>query len=122
MNEVDLQKYSDAWNAHDIDKIMSFHTKDCVFETGGGSEKYGTRITGFEAVRQRFIEVWTELPDVRFENGTHFLSGNRGCSEWTFVATRPDGTVMEMNGCDLFTFEGGKIKVKNSLLKQKPYP
>lgn len=119
MNEDDLQEYSDAWNAHDIDKIMSFHTDDCIFETGGGAQKYGTRISGFEAVKKRFIEVWTELPDVRFENGAHFVSGERGCSEWTFVATRHDGTEMEMNGCDLFTFESGKIKVKNSLLKNR---
>jgi len=119
MNEHDLKKYSDAWNAHDIDQIMSFHTDDCVFETGGGTEIYGTRISGYNAVRLRFIEVWTDLPDVRFENGTHFVSGNRGCSEWTFVATRPDGSSLEMNGCDLFTFEDGKIKVKNSLLKNR---
>jgi ketosteroid isomerase-like protein len=119
MNEKELQAYSDAWNAHDIDRIMSYHTEDCVFETGGGSEKYGTRVSGFDAVRTRFIEVWTELDDVRFEDGAHFVSGNRGCSEWTFTATTPDGLHLEMNGCDLFTFEDGKISVKNSLLKNR---
>jgi ketosteroid isomerase-like protein len=119
MNENDLIEYSAAWNAHDIDLIMSFHTEDCVFETGGGREKYGTRISGYAEVRERFIEVWTELPDVRFENGSHFIAGDRGCSEWTFVATLPDGTFLEMNGCDLFTFSDGKIKIKNSLLKSR---
>lgn len=119
MNEQDLQAYSDAWNAHDIDTIMSFHTQDCVFETGGGAERYGTRYAGYESVRNRFIEVFTELPDVRFENETHFLSGDRGCSQWTFVATRPDGTKMEIDGCDLFTFSDGKISIKNSLLKNR---
>ena len=43
MNTKDLEDYSDAWNAHDIDKIMEYMTDDCIFETGGGSEKYGTR-------------------------------------------------------------------------------
>ena len=119
MNEQDLQAYSDAWNAHDIERIMSYHTDDCVFETGGGLEKHGTRFSGKEAVRKRFVEVWTELPDVRFENGAHFVSGSRGCSEWTFIATRKDGTAIEANGCDLFTFREGKIKVKNSLLKNR---
>ena len=117
MNETDLQDYADAWNDHDIDRIMSFHTDDCVFETGSGTEKYGTRISGNDEVRRRFIEVWTDLPDVQFEDGTHFVSGDRGCSEWTFVATRADGTRMKTNGCDLFTFVNGKIRVKNSLLK-----
>jgi ketosteroid isomerase-like protein len=119
MKEQDLIDYSDAWNAHDIDLIMSFHTEDCIFETGGGTEKYGTRVSGSEAVRARFILVWTELADVRFEHGSHFVTGDRGCSEWTFVATRPDGARLEMNGCDLFTFSDGKIRIKNSLLKNR---
>ena len=119
MDVDNLKAYSDAWNDHDIDRIMDFHTNDCIFETGGGSEKYGTRFAGSEVVRERFIEVWTQFPDVRFENGAHFVSGDRGCSEWTFVATRPDGSLMEVNGCDLFTFHNGKIRVKNSLLKNR---
>ncbi len=117
MNVKDLEEYSDAWNAHDIDRIMAFMTDDCVFETGGGAERYGTRHQGYENVRQRFIEVWTDIPDVRFENGLHFVQGNHGCSEWTFVGTRPDGSRIEIDGCDLFTFEGGKIKSKRSYLK-----
>ena len=120
MKVEDLQNYAEAWNAHDIDRIMSYHTQDCIFEAGGGSEKYGTRFSGYDVVRQRFMDVWMELPDVRFEGAEHFVSGNRGCSEWTFIATRVDGTRLEVNGCDLFTFEQGKIKTKNSLLKNIP--
>ena len=117
MNENDLQAYTDAWNAHDIDEIMSYMTDDCVFETGGGSEKYGTRYQGFELVKSRFIDVWTEYPDVQFENARHFAQGDRGCSEWTFLATKSDGTKIEIDGCDLFTFVGDKIRVKNSFIK-----
>lgn len=112
MNIKDLEAYSDAWNAHDIDTIMGYHTDDTIFDTGGG-----TRFEGIDLVRERFIEVWTELPDVRFEGGAHFVSGDRGCSQWTFCATRPDGTEMRLQGCDLFTFRDGKILLKDSLLK-----
>jgi ketosteroid isomerase-like protein len=119
MNETDLQHYAEAWNAHDIDLIMQYMTGDCVFETGGGSEKYGTRIEGFDKVRERFIEVWTDIPDVCFEGMLHFVQGDYGCSEWTFTGTRKDGTQMEVDGCDLFTFESGKIKSKRSYLKDR---
>ena len=44
---------------------------------------------------------------------------DRGCSEWTFTATRPDGSNIEIDGCDLFTFEAGKIRVKNSFVKNR---
>lgn len=119
MDIEDLQHYSDAWNAHDIDKVMSYMSDDCIFETGGGAERWGTSVEGFEAVRARFFEVWTELSDVAFSNERHFVQGDRGCSERTLVATRADDSKLEVDGCDLFTFDRGKIRVKNSLLKNR---
>ena len=119
MNEKELQQYSDAWNAHDIDRIMQFMTLDCVFEPGGGPERFGTRYEGYDAVRERFIEVWTDIPDVKFENALHFVQGSHGCSEWTIVGTTKDGIEIEVDGCDLFTFDNGKIKSKRSYIKNR---
>ncbi len=119
MNKVQLQEYSDAWNEHDIDKIMSFMTEDCVFEPGGGPERYGIRFEGAKAVRERCIEVWTDIPDVQFTNGIHFTEGDHGCSEWTITGTHRDGSKLEVDGCDLFTFENGKIKSKRSYIKNR---
>ena len=117
MDTDTLQRYADAWNDHDIDAIMALMTDDCVFLTGGGSNHFGTRYQGRDEVRERFIEVWTELPDVTFSNARHFVDGDRGCSEWTFSGTRADGTRVEVDGCDLFEFEGDLIRVKNSFIK-----
>ncbi len=119
MNSEQLQQYSDAWNDHDIERIMSFMTDDCVFEPGGGPERFGTRFQGQAEVRERFIEVWTESPDIRFENGIHFAQGDYGCSEWTIVGTRTSGVKIEIDGCDLFTFENGKIASKRSYIKDR---
>ena len=119
MNVADLEDYSAAWNDHDIDRIMAYMSDDCVFETGGGTERYGTRFQGFDAVRRRFMEVWADIPDVRFDNALHFVQGDHGCSEWTFVGTRADGSVVEIDGCDIFSFEQGKIKSKRSYIKHR---
>ncbi|MEM7208637.1 MAG: nuclear transport factor 2 family protein [Pseudomonadota bacterium] len=119
MNSKNLQEYSDAWNDHDIDTIMDFMTEDCIFEPGGGPERYGTRYEGHAAVQERFIEVWTDIPDIRFQNGIHFAEGNYGCSEWTIVGTYKDGRKIEVDGCDIFTFENGKIKSKRSYVKDR---
>jgi ketosteroid isomerase-like protein len=114
-----LKRYSDAWNEHDIEKIMLYMTEDCIFRTGGGEQSYGTLYQGQAEVRKRFESIWSQFPDVCFKNTRHFLQGDRGCSEWTFRATGPDGNKLEIEGCDIFTFREGKIAVKNTFLKNR---
>ena len=48
------------------------------------------------------------------------VCGDRGVSEWKFTGTRADGTRVEANGCDLFTFRNGKIAVKDAYRKDRP--
>jgi steroid delta-isomerase-like uncharacterized protein len=115
-----LQAFTDAWNRHDIDALMTFMTDDCVFEAAAGPDACGTRYQGREAVRTAFAQVWAMFPDARWENGRHFVAGERGVSEWTFTGTHPDGTRVEADGCDLFTFRDGKIAVKNAFRKDRP--
>lgn len=115
-----LQSFADAWNRHDIDALMSFMTEDCVFEASAGPDISGTRYVGREAVRAGFAEVWAVFPDAHWGSPRHFVHGDRGLSEWTFTGTRSDGTRVEVHGCDLFTFERGKISLKNSYRKNRP--
>jgi steroid delta-isomerase-like uncharacterized protein len=115
-----LQAFADAWNRHDLDAVMSFMTDDCAFESSAGPEACGTRSKGRPAVRVAFAEVWATFPDAHWGNARHFVSGDRGVSEWTFTGTRVDGARVEVQGCDLFTFRDGKIAVKNSYRKNRP--
>ncbi|MGH7263555.1 MAG: nuclear transport factor 2 family protein [Candidatus Rokuibacteriota bacterium] len=48
----------------------------------------------------------------------HFVSGDRGVSEWTFRGTRRStGEVVERQGCDVFTLHDGRIQVKDTYHK-----
>ena len=115
-----LQAFADAWNHHDVDALMTFMTKDCVFEASAGPDVCGTRYADREAVRAGFAEVWANFPDAHWGDARHFVCGERGVSEWTFTGTRADGTRVEVHGCDLFTFRDGKIALKNSYRKNRP--
>ena len=115
-----LQDFADAWNRHDADALMSFMSDDCVFEASAGPDVCGARYAGRESVRAGFAEVWATFPDARWSDARHFVHGDRGVSEWTFTGTRADGTRVEVHGCDLFTFRGGKIAVKDSFRKNRP--
>jgi len=115
-----LQAFADAWNRHDVDALMTFMTDDCVFEASAGSELWGTRYAGAAAVRAGFAEVWATFPDAHWASARHFVQGDRGVSQWTFTGTRGDGSRVEVHGCDLFTFRGGKIALKDSYRKNRP--
>jgi len=72
-------------------------------------------------VLQVFAGAWNRHDaDAHWGNARHFIQGQRGVSEWTFTGTRADGARVEVNGCDLFTFRGGKIALKNSYRKICP--
>lgn len=115
-----LQNIFKAFNAHDGDKVVSFMTEDCVFEAAGGNEVFGVRHVGRIAVKAAFENVWKNFPDVRWDVTNHFHVGDRAVSEWVFRATRPDGSRLEMQGCDLFTLRDGLIAVKQAFRKDRP--
>ena len=117
---ADLQAFAEAFNRHDADALMRFMTDDCVFQASAGPEACGARYAGQPAVRAAFSEVWKDFPDARWRSPRHFVCGDRGVSEWTFTGTRADGTRVEVDGCDLFTFRDGRISVKNSYRKNRP--
>ncbi|MEA5162766.1 nuclear transport factor 2 family protein [Cereibacter johrii] len=119
----DLAALFDAFNRHDIDAVMAPFAEDCVFYTVAGEAEHGTRIEGREAIARAFTGVWTAMPDVQWADHSHFLSedGTRGVSQWTFRATNPDGTRIEVEGADLFRIENGRIVEKQALRKQRPF-
>ena len=114
-----LVAYTAAWGRHDLEAIMGMMTPDCVFETSGGPDPCGRSYEGQAPVREAIAEIFEMLPDVRFANARHFVCGERGVSEWTMLATRPDGSRLEARGCDLFEFRHGKIFRKDSYRKRR---
>ena len=114
-----LVAYAAAWSRHDLGAIMGMMTPDCVFETSAGPDPGGRRYEGQGPVREAIAEIFEMLPDVRFANARHFVCGQRGVSEWTIIATRPDGSRIEARGCDLFEFRDGKIFRKDSYRKRR---
>lgn len=49
-----LDGFANAFNAHDLDRILSFMTDDCVFQASAGPDVDGEKFAGKEAVRKAF--------------------------------------------------------------------
>lgn len=116
----DLAHLFDAFNRHDIDKIMAFFAEDCVFNAVGGPEVFGTRIEGTGSIAAAFSGVWKAMPDAHWAHHSHFVHDDRAVSEWTFSGTNADGSRVEAEGCDLFTLRNGKIVRKQAFRKNRP--
>jgi ketosteroid isomerase-like protein len=112
-----LERMVDAFNVHDLDAIMALFADDCVFESPRGPEAWGRRFQGQSAVREGLGARFTTIPDVHYGDGSHFVSGDRGVSEWTLTGTTTEGTRLNVRGCDLWTFRDDEVVVKNSFWK-----
>ena len=60
---------------------------------------------------------FTTIPDVHYGEGSHFVVGDRGVSEWTLTGTTTAGVRLEVRGCDIWTFRGDEVVLKNSYWK-----
>jgi len=112
-----LQKLVDAFNAHDVDRIMSFFADDAVLEMPRGRDPWGTRYVGAAAVRAGLQARFAGLPDVHYGADSHFIDGDMGISQWTVTGTTPAGDRIEARGCDFYSFRGNKIVKKDSFWK-----
>lgn len=115
-----LDRLFDAFNRHDAEGVMACFADAAVFFTAAGPTAAGRRIAGLDAIRAAFVAVWTEMPDVRWtvHRSRVFLDG--GMTEWLFTGTRPDGTRVEAEGLDLFTFDGDRVASKSAFRKDRP--
>ena len=112
-----LQGILAAFNAHDLDRIMSFFAADCVLEMPRGPDPWGTRYVGSAAVREGLRARFTGIPDVHYGEDSHFVAGDIGVSRWTLRGTAASGERIEVRGCDFFTFRDGKVVKKDSFWK-----
>lgn len=117
-----LATFTQAWNDQDLDVLMAHMVDDCTFMASVGTTVDGSKFVGREQVREGFASLWVNYPDAHFEPiGEDLVVGDRGVSEWIFTGTKKsDGSKVRARGCDVYTFKGGKIALKNSMRKQLP--
>ena len=115
----DLEQLCAAFNAHDLDRVMSFFADDCVLEMPRGNRPWGSRSEGKSDVRKALAGRFEGLPDVHYGNARHFVddAAETGISKWTLTGTRRDGVRVEVCGCDFYTFRNGKVIAKDSYWK-----
>jgi steroid delta-isomerase-like uncharacterized protein len=127
-----IDRYSDAWNRHDIAAILALHTDDSVFEnhTSGGVA------VGKAQIGELIASVFATFPDLRFATRRAYYGESVAVLEWTANATHsrpvtraersfpPTGKALSWDGMDIMPIRDGLIARKDvyanslSLLEQ----
>ena len=105
--ERTIERYNEAWNAHDVAAIVSFHAPGMVFE----NHTAGERVEGDE-VGPHIARIFENTPDLAFRGRRLYARDGLVVSEWTATATR-DGRRVEWDGIDVFPFENGLMLRKD---------
>ena len=118
--ERTIERYNEAWNAHDIDAIVSMHAPDMVFE----NHTAGESAEGSD-VREHIGSIFETWPDIRFDTRSLFVRDGVVAQEWTATATHrstmrrgdlvaePTGKTIQWRGVDVIPFENGLVKRKD---------
>ena len=106
--ERTIERYNDAWNAHDVEAIIAFHAPGMVFE----NHTAGERVDG-DDVGPHIARIFENAPDLSFRGRRLYARDGLVVSEWTATATRRDGGPIEWDGIDVFPFENGLILRKD---------
>jgi steroid delta-isomerase-like uncharacterized protein len=106
--ERTIERYNDAWNAHDVDAIVALHAPGMVFE----NHTAGERVEGAD-VRAHIARIFENWPDLGFRGRRLYARDGLVVSEWTATATDSSGRVLEWDGVDVFPFEDGLILRKD---------
>ncbi len=118
--EKTIARYNEAWNAHDLEAIISMHAPDMVFE----NHTAGERAEG-EAVRGHIGSIFETWPDLAFATRRLYVREGLVVQEWTASATHanemrrgdlvaePSGKRISWDGLDVIPFEDGLVKRKD---------
>jgi steroid delta-isomerase-like uncharacterized protein len=118
--ERTIDRYNEAWNAHDLDTIMSMHAPDMTFHNHtAGESAHG------EEVRGHIASIFDTWPDIQFETSRLYVRDGLVAQEWIARATHtntmrrgdlvaaPSGRTVEWAGADVIPFENGLVKRKD---------
>jgi steroid delta-isomerase-like uncharacterized protein len=115
-----IDRYNEAWNAHDLDAIMSMHAADMVFENHTAGES-----ASGEAARGHIGAIFETWPDIEFTTRRLYVRDGLVVQEWTATATHantmrrgdlvaePTGKKVSWDGLDVIPFEDGLVKRKD---------
>ncbi len=110
-----VDRFNEAFNAHDVDAIMALMTDDVVFENTAPPD--GQRFEGQDAVRDFWKRFFEANPNAWFDTEEALVCGDRLTGLWLFTFDKTDPSSGHVRGVDIFRVRDGKVAEKFSYVK-----
>jgi steroid delta-isomerase-like uncharacterized protein len=116
-----IDRYNDAWNAHDVEAIVAMHAEDSVFE----NHVTGDRNVGREEIASAIRGIFSVFPDLTFEGRRQYIREDLVVQEWTArgthegmmsrggISVEPTGRKVEYKGMDVIPIKDGLVARKD---------
>lgn len=104
-----LDRFYEAWNARDLERMAEIFHPDAEFRTSGDYPGVSAVYRGHDGVRafwDDFNAIWEEL---RIEPRRYEELGDRALVLWMFIGTGRGGVVVEREGAHSVRVEDGLI-------------
>ena len=114
---ADLATYAeiinDAWNSHDIEKVLSFYSLEYIGDDVGQA----SLLRGHEGLREMLELHWNAFPDLRFTVTDTVVQDSRVAIVWVAEGTHqgpimnipPTGHRVEVRGVSIIDVEDGLV-------------
>jgi steroid delta-isomerase-like uncharacterized protein len=114
---TDLAAYAEtineAWNSHDIEKVIDFYSADYIGDDIGQS----SLLRGHAGLRAMLESYWSAFPDLRFRVVSTLVEGDRVAIVWvgegthqgTIMNIPPTGHRVEVRGVSIINVENGLV-------------
>jgi taurine dehydrogenase small subunit len=114
-----LDEIQAGFNDHDVPAILSHFADDCVWVMASGPEAPEGRVChGKQEIGEVLSARYAVIPDMRWEEIRHWVvDETKALSEWIVRGTKPDGSVINALGCDLWEFRDGLVTKKDTYWK-----
>jgi ketosteroid isomerase-like protein len=105
-----LERWNEAWNAHDLEGVLSLFHEEVVFENWTGA-----RVKGREALRNAWREWFSNHGGFRFDFEDLFVDEGQQKAlsqwslEWPSMENGFEGEREVRRGVDIIHFKDGKI-------------
>ena len=113
-SETLFREYLTNWNTHDVDKIVSLFTDDCIYENLSRGQTY----RGKDQLREWVKTTFEAIPDFKLDITSLFAAGDLLACEWIMTGTLsgnnpelpPTGKSFSVRGVTIAQLQDGKIQ------------